>query len=78
VPKRSRRCLGSLIGSRLNEKLRADVLGVLQQRVRDMLSNWGQQRGLSLAADARSHLDSAIVRLIRDSLRAFVPASGGQ
>ena len=67
-----------MIGDRLNEKLRADVPGVLQQRVRDMLSNWGQRCGVSLAADARSDLDSAIVRLIRDSLRAFAPASGGQ
>jgi hypothetical protein len=59
-----------------DEELRADVPGVLQQRVRGMLSSWGQQCGVSLAADSRSHLDSAIVGLIQDSLRAFAPASG--
>ena len=65
-------------GQRMDEELRADVPGVLQQRVRDMLSNWGQRCGVSLADDARAHLDSAIVGLLRDSLRAFAPSSGGK
>ena len=62
----------------MDEELRADVPEVLQQRVRNMLSNWGQQSDVSLPTDARSHLDSAIVGLLQDSLRAFAPASGGQ
>jgi hypothetical protein len=62
----------------MDEELRADVPGVLQQRVRDMLSNWGQQSGVSLPADARTCLDSAVVGLLRDSLRAFTPSSGGE
>jgi hypothetical protein len=61
----------------MDEELRADVPGVLQQRVRDMLARWVQQCGVSLAADARGHLDSAIVELIRDSMQAFAPSSGG-
>lgn len=61
-----------------DEELRTDVPRVLQQRVRDVLSNWVQQCGVSLAADARAHLDSAIVGLIRDSMRAVGPASGGE
>jgi hypothetical protein len=62
----------------MDEKLRADVPGVLQQRVRDMLSSWGQRCGVSLPDDARAHLDSAIVRWLRDCLRAFTPSSGGE
>jgi hypothetical protein len=62
----------------MDEELRADVPGVLQQRVRDMLSNWVQQYGVSIPADARTHLDSAIVGLIRDSMRAVAPTSGGE
>jgi hypothetical protein len=60
----------------MDEELRADVPGVLQQRVRNMLSNWVKQSGVSLAADARAHLDSAVVGLIRDSIRAVGPAAG--
>jgi hypothetical protein len=62
----------------MDEELRADVPKVLQQRVRDMLSHWVQQFGVSLAADARARLDSAIVGLLQDSLRAFAPSSGGE
>jgi hypothetical protein len=62
----------------MDKELRADVPGVLQQRVRDTLSDWGQQSGVSLPADARARLDSAVVGLLRDSLRAFAPASGGE
>jgi hypothetical protein len=62
----------------MDEELRADVPGVLQERVRNMLSNWGQQCGVSLTDKDRAHLDSDIIRLIQDSLRAFAPSSGGQ
>jgi hypothetical protein len=62
----------------LDEELRANVTGVLQQRVRDMLSDWEQQCRVTLPADARARLDSAIVGLLRDSLRAFAPASAGE
>ena len=57
----------------MDAQLRADVPGVLQQRVHEMLSDWGQRCGVSLATDTRSRLDLAIVDLLRDSLRAFVP-----
>jgi hypothetical protein len=61
-----------------DEELRADVPGVLQQRVWDMLSNWVQHSGVSLPDDARACLDSAIVGLLRDSLRAVAPSSGAK
>ena len=62
----------------MDADLRADVPKVLQQRVRDMLSNWIKHSGVALADDSRAHLDSAIVTLIRDSMRAAAPSCGAE
>ncbi len=66
------------INEGMDAELRADVPKVLQQRVRDMLSNWVKHSGVALADDSRAHLDSAIVTLIRDSMRAAAPSCGGE
>ena len=53
------------INEGMDAELRADVPKVLQQRVRDMLSNWIKHSGVALADESRAHLDSAIVGLLR-------------
>ena len=56
-------------------ELRANVPGVLQERVRKTLTNWVKKHAVPLAGDAREQLESDIFRLIEGSLRAF-PTGG--